>query len=56
MASLLPTIGEGDGVVHHLGAIYPPKDGSEIEHWTLCGVAGIVAVGGFPGGGSSPSR
>ena len=31
-----------DGTVHHLGAIYPTKDGTEIQHWTLCGAAGIV--------------
>ena len=34
--------GERGGVMHHLGAIYPTKDGSKVEHWTLCGVAGIV--------------
>ena len=32
----------GDGTVHHLGAIYPTKDGAEIQHWTLCGAVGIV--------------
>ena len=33
---------EGQGTLHHLGAIYPSRDGSEIRHWTLCGTAGIV--------------
>ena len=33
---------DGDGKVHHLGAIYLTKDGTEIQHWTLCGAAGIV--------------
>ena len=33
---------DGVGTVHHLGAIYPTKDGTAIQHWTLCGAAGIV--------------
>ena len=25
--------GDGEETVHHLGAIYPAWDGSEIQHW-----------------------